>query len=200
MDSEKFKSQILLNLHNSYSENYNQILGCCISLLITSLAILFGFGFILFQANDDITKDWLCFMEYDCNTESMVYNLNALSFITAGTGIVLTGIISILIYQGIAGRKEQFIVYSIRENAKIGFHLNNSMEEDNGCLPYFYHPFGEYKDLDNDHIKTKAVGLNIIQGLYGEIVKILIFITLIVYVLSFIKIIFGCISSDITLF
>ena len=85
-------------------------------------------------------------------------------FVAMTGAMFVLGIIScICMYQGIAQRREQFITYAIRVK-----HIKNVGAE-NSIFPQKYSPFDKH-------------GLDMVQGLYGEFLKIVICVQLLIFV------------------
>ena len=105
--------------------------------------------------------------------------------------ILILGILfCICTYQGIAQRKEQFIIYAIREKYfkdKEKEDKEKDKEEYKNILPDGYQPFDKK-------------GLEVIQGLYGELVKIFFGVAIILTILTIWKICFACLCNCIVLF
>ena len=96
-----------------------------------------------------------------CSTcDNDVFSLSDIAFVAIGASFILLVMSYICMYQGTSQRLEQFITYKIRKKYEVG-----------DFFPEGYHPYGKK-------------GLEIVQGLYGEFVKVFLFVFLFV-VISF---------------
>lgn len=162
-EKENMRESVYKDMHKGYSEDFNSILNSCMGLLIATLGVLWAYGYVFIFSNNELPSNWF-------QMESLEnLNLNSLCFTTIGACAALCAIIMIMTYQGVAGRKEQFIIHLIR--IKSGIEINDAT----GVFPKDYHPF-------------KKRGISILQSLYGEIVKILEVISICIYLLTFIRI------------
>lgn len=167
MDNKNFNSEcIYSDIHNGFSQDFNSMLSCVFCLLVGILGVLGGYGYIFI--NSEIIKlcNKLAFRVND------LYTYNALTFATLGVAVALWGIIRVLIYQGFAGRYQQFIIYEIRRRNGVDPSMSDSV------FPTNFHPF-------------EKTGWNIMLGLYGVIAKILIVICILVYLATFFRFIFS---------
>ncbi len=138
-------SEIERQLHEQYAVNNNSSLSSVVSLIVGLFTAIgfYGYAFV-FCTNEFETRSFY----------SNSFSLTQLSIIAIFSMLFLTIIIHICIYQGSSQRLEQFIVNQIR--IKNGIINQNGSSE---IFPSSYKPSGKR-------------GLRIIQGLYGEIVKI----------------------------
>ena len=173
---KEMREFIYQDIHRGYSDNFNSILQSCMSLLIASLGVLWSFGYVFLYSTNELPS---CWFEMQGNN---FLNLKALCFTTISALIALTGIIMLLMYQGVAGRNEQFITHSIRRISEI---VESNVHE---IFPKDYHPY-------------QKEDFKIMQGLYGEIVKLLIGISIIIYGITFIRMaILDCRITKVCLF
>lgn len=93
-----------------------------------------------------------------CGTASEKFELANLTFAATGASFILVVMSYICMYQGTSQRLEQFVTYKIRDRYKIATFFPK------GYDPYF------------------KKGLEVVQGLYGEFVKIFPFVFLFVWV------------------
>ena len=118
------------------------------------------------------------FMESSCcfeKVEDYSYSLGDLC-ISAICAFIALGIMAYLcIYQGMYQRREQFVVWAIRKKY-YGENYNNPK-----LFPDNYKPFGKE-------------GIEIVQGLYGEFVKIIIFVSICLVFSSLIKLVINIIE------
>ena len=148
-NKEDVKQKMLLQLHEQYAVNNNSGLSSVVSLIVGMLAAIGFYGYAyVFSTNDFETK----FGDSCCCSCS--FSLTQLSIIAIFSLLVLAIIIHICIYQGSAQRLEQFIIHKIR----IEYGLVNQ-DGTSKIIPSSYKPSGKR-------------GLKIVQGLFGEIVKI----------------------------
>ena len=148
-NKEDVKRKMLLQLHEQYAVNNNSGLSSVVSLIVGMFAAIGFYGYAyVFSTNEFETK----FCESCCCSCS--FSLTQLSIIAIFSLLVLAIIIHICIYQGTSQRLEQFIIHKIR--IEYGLVNQNDTSE---ILPSSYKPSGKR-------------GLKIVQGLFGEIVKI----------------------------
>ena len=101
--------------------------------------MLAAYGYVFINSSYSIDCDIHTF-----KTQKELYTPVAVLLTTIATNIVVTAMITILIYQGFASRKEQAIAYAIRVK-KAGIRLLPA----GGILPNKYHPFnkGSFNNL-----------------------------------------------------
>lgn len=168
-ENEEMRNKMELNLHNSFSENYNSLTGTVITILMTSVAVLYGYGYVFLECSNNLASCLFQIKDYnDQLIEIMVdqkplsivgiqgktdLNINALVLTFLAVEFVLFALMHILVVQGTSLRREQFIVYMFRQKNKL-----NIKPEAN--ITGSYSPFGK-----------KC--LNILPGLYKELFIIL---------------------------
>jgi len=164
MSNKDVQQKMLLQLHEQYAVNNNSSLSSVVSLIVGMFAAIgfYGYAFV-FSTNEFETS--VC----DTCSDSCSFSLTQLSIIAIISLLILAIIIHICIYQGSAQRLEQFIIHQIR--MKYGIVCQNGMSK---ILPYSYKPSGKR-------------GLKIVQGLYGEIVKISAALELLIIVSLLVK-------------
>ena len=164
MSNKDVQQKMLLQLHEQYAVNNNSSLSSVVSLIVGMFAAIgfYGYAFV-FSTNEFETS--VC----DTCSDSCSFSLTQLSIIAIISLLILAIIIHICIYQGSAQRLEQFIIHQIR--MKYGIVSQNGMSK---ILPYSYKPSGKR-------------GLKIVQGLYGEIVKISAALELLIIVSLLVK-------------
>lgn len=158
------ENHIYKNLHDNYSVNFNTNFTNCLTLLVTSLAVLAGYGYVFINS----TNSFIC----DINTFTTcdhLYTSTAVLLATIAANIVITAMIIILIYQGFASRKEQAIAYAIRRKAGIKPRPSGEI------LPENYHPF------------NKGF-FNSLPGLYKYIIIILIIFMILINIATAIRV------------
>lgn len=144
-------------LHEQYAINNNSNLSSIIALLVTLMAAVGFFGLVFIRS----TNSWSGLDELYILNKG--YSLTSLYFITVAVIVVLCIMMYLCVYQGVSQRCEQFITDAIRRKYK--------MHENDCVLLEEYSPYNKK-------------GLQIIQGLYGEIVKILIFVGCVIIFVS----------------
>lgn len=160
------KDKIYLQLHEQYAINNNANLSTIMALVIALIGVIGYYGYVYINT-EAVFKNWAIYY----NVQDGTYYLDALILIYIASVSILAILFCLCTYQGVAQRKEQFIVYDIRKK-----YLTDENETDENVidegkihLPDSYHPY-------------KKTGLSIIQGLYGELVKVFIIVFI---VLSF---------------
>ena len=142
-DSEKNLNEIERQLHEQYAENNHSYMGHIITLIVGLFGVIGFYGYVFVNSSHFFEK----VNDYD-------YTLGDLCFVAICAYVVLGIIAYICIYQGMHQRHEQFIVWAIRQN----FYGEN---------------YNIPKIFSDDYIPFKEGGLAIIQGLYGEFVKVI---------------------------
>ena len=147
-------------IHEQYAINNNANLSSIIALLLGLFAAIGAYGYVFIHTTVTSLP-----INYPIVTS---FDSSQFLFATIGCHIVLVIMLHICMYQGFAQRYEQFVTYAIRYE----YHsqVNHSMLTKK-IFPNTYHPFNKS-------------GLNIIQGLYGEIVKIIIYLILPLFICS----------------
>ncbi len=148
-NNEDVKQKMLLQLHEQYAVNNNSGLSSIVSLIVGMFVAIGFYGYAYVYCTNEFDTRFC----YSCCC-SCSFSLTQLSIIAILSLLVLAIIIHICIYQGTDQRLEQFIIHQIRK--KYGIVDQNEISE---ILPSSYKPSGKR-------------GLRIVQGLYGEIVKI----------------------------
>lgn len=139
--------RIIEQLHEQYAVNNNASLNSIVMLITAFIASFGGYGYVFLHSSAEYDFVMLINNGY--------YSIDAVFLTSMALIFVMTIIKSICAYQGIAQRREQFIIYKIRQ----------AMSECKSCklqniLPKNYTPFG----------KTKV---DVVQGLYGEFIGIM---------------------------
>ena len=167
-ENTAMQAELLKQLHEQYAVNNNANLGTIVTLVVAVIAVIGYFGYVYVHTGVDFSKDFGCLIAEEVN-DVKVYYLDALLLIYLASVLVIAILIRLCIYQGVAQRKEQFIIDGIRSKCFGPEYLWSKMKVDNSdkevkIFPQSYHPY---------HKK----GLDIVQGLYGELIKIFIGIT-----------------------
>lgn len=150
-------------LHEQYAINNNANLSSIVALVVALIAVIGCYGYVFVHS----TLCFSCSFDVLYNNSTNLYTLDVLLLAYLASVVVLSVLSCLCIYQGIAQRKEQFIIYSIRKKNGFDFDL----------LPSYYTPFDKK-------------GLKIVQGLYGELIKIFVFIFVILTIVTSLKLIF----------
>ena len=139
-------------LHEQYAINNNANMSSFVSIMVALITAIGAFGYVLIQTQ-------LPCLHLPTGSKT-IYSVQQFYMTYMGSLIVLSILFCICTYQGIAQRKEQFIIFDIRRRNGL-----------NDNLPKGYHPFCKHN-------------LAIIQGLYGEQVKIYIIIAFIQFIIT----------------
>lgn len=150
-DNTAMQDELLKQLHEQYAVNNNANLGTIVTLVVAVIAVIGYFGYVYVHTGVDFSDDFGCLVKP--NGE---FYLDALLLIYLASVSVLAILIRLCIYQGVAQRKEQFIIHAIRKK-----YFGNNYLKDLKIFPKGYHPYGKKN-------------INVLQGLYGELVKIFI--------------------------
>lgn len=145
MDPQEMQQQMELQLHEQYAINNNANLNSIIILIVGLFAALGSYGYVFLHSAN--------YFEDVINlNDSIKYSLTQLTYALIGAAFVIEMMIYICMYQGVAQRCEQFIIYAIRCNYGKKDFIEN-------IFPSGYNPFNKKR-------------LEIVQGLYGELIKI----------------------------
>lgn len=158
------KEDFVKQLHEQYAINNNAHLSSVISLMVAMLAVFYGFGYMFVYSSIYFSSD------FKFVVGNGIYTLDAFVFTAMATNIVLSIMISVCLYQGFAGRYEQFITYAIRKK----YGLIDDVDNQYSIFPSYYQPF--FKQ-----------GLEIPQGLFGVFVKIFIGLAILIQLIVLIK-------------
>ena len=152
---QKMKYSFYEQLHEQYAVNNNAYFGSIITLIVALMAVIGSYGYVFIQIlNQQGGKDCCCHLES--------YTINSLMFVYLASCGVLAIMTCICAYQGVAQRNEQFIVFALR--CKYDAF-------DASVFPKKYHPF--FKRC-----------LNIVQGHYGEFIKIFIWVFIVLSIIT----------------
>ena len=156
-ENTAMKDELLKQLHEQYAVNNNANLGTIVTLVVAVIAVIGYFGYVYVHTGVEFSEDFGCLVKH-----SGEFYLDALLLIYLASVLVIAILVRLCIYQGVAQRKEQFNIDAIRRQY-FGYDYLNQRKRDR-IFPKGYHPY---------HKK----GLDIVQGLYGELIKIFIGIT-----------------------
>ena len=135
---------LLLQIHEQYAINNNANLHGVITLIAAVIVVMGVYGYVFVHSTLNF-EDWGNLYV----SKSDLYSLDVLLLSCMTSVLIVLILICICVYQGVAQRKEQFIIHAIR------FHVSRDSTE---LLPKRYNPFLKF-------------GLEIVQGLYGELIK-----------------------------
>lgn len=140
-------NSLLLQLHEQYAINNNANLSSVITIIVAAIAVIGVYGYVFVHST-------LCFTDFGnlYNSCTDLYSLDVLLLSSLTSILIVLIFICVCFYQGVAQRKEQFIIHAIR--VKMSSKLLT-------LLPDRYNPFLKF-------------GFKIVQGLYGEIIKFFI--------------------------
>lgn len=157
-ENTAMQDELLKQLHEQYAVNNNANLGTIVTLVVAVIAVIGYFGYVYVHTGVEFSKDFGCLIAEEVNGVN-VYYLDALLLIYLASVLILGILTCLCAYQGVAQRKEQFIIHAIRRKY-FGYDYLNQRKRDR-IFPKGYHPY---------HKK----GLDIVQGLYGELIKIFV--------------------------
>jgi len=157
------KDKLLSHLHEQYAVNNNANLSGIITIIISTIVVLGGYGYVYLHTGCDFSD---CFKYLVA--ENGCFYLDALLLAQFAVHLILCFLIALCAYQGIAQRKEQFITYAIRAK----YWKNDPGYKE--LLPNNYHPYNK---------KRK----NVVQGMYGELIKIFMILQIMVIILTSLK-------------
>jgi hypothetical protein len=140
-------------LHEQYAINNNAILRSVIVLACALIVVIGYFGFVFVNSTAEFSNGF-----FRLRNDDGGFFMDVLLCSYVASSFILFVLARLCIYQGIAQRKEQFITYAIRTKYKM---VDGGCEHDKSSkvLPNDYHPFGKNK-------------IEVIQGLYGELLKV----------------------------
>ena len=160
-------------LHEQYAINNNNNISSVVTLFAALVVVFGGYGYLFIHSSVRFASD---FSNLYCNC-TKTYSLDAFLFCAMATLIVVAIMKYICLYQGANQRFEQFITYSLRCKYYQKLPINLVPK----IYPSHYTPF---KDLKDDK-------LAFVQGLFGELYKILSFIDFLIYFSITIKLFFN---------
>ncbi len=168
-ETASMEQELEKQLHEQYAINNNAYLSSIITLIVGLFAAIGAYGYVFIHTDvDSLTI---------CSTSTPSYTFSQLLFTALGCLIVLVIMLSVCIYQGTKQRHEQFVIYAIRYKHHsqiqefIGTHQQKKF---NKTFPNYYNPF-------------EKKGIAVIQGLYGEFVKIIYFLIILLFLTMFYK-------------
>lgn len=145
---KEMKEKMMMQLHEQYAVNNNANISSVIVLIVGMIAVFGAYGYVFLHSTLEFSKDYI-FYSYK---EDLFY-MDAV-LLAGGAVLVVLGIIYyICLVQGLKQRKEQVVIYNIRKK----FHFKNG----DNILLKSWTPYGKK-------------GFEIIQGLFGELMKICI--------------------------
>lgn len=144
LDREKMSDRLESHLHEQYAKDNNSYFSSIVVLFVGMLAALGAYGYVFIYCNANNTINF--------SSEQLIYA-------SMSACIVLAIIAYLSLYRGVAQRLNQFIVFAIRYKY---FDEYKEKSESNKKQHIFYKGYTPFEKR----------GLKIVQGLYGEIVKI----------------------------
>lgn len=199
---EEMQQEMELQLHEQYAQNNNANLGSIITLIVTLLAVFYGYGYVYLHSTLEFSEGFVKMYE------DGYYTLDALVFTTMAVYVVLGIIYYICYYQGLHQRLEQFITFAIRAKYYrksprkwknpiiIGFPESLMDDSYNEIFPRGYHPFKkcEHKNVclcsqcvfwrinsNNLSDSNKCYkNSDLVQGLFGKLLKVVVWIGILV--------------------
>ncbi len=155
---KKMKDELLSQLHEQYAVNNNANVSSMVTLIVGIIVVIGYYGYVFVNSCNEFGNEMWQFKCYDS------YTLTTLLLTYFATVCVIGILMRLCIYQGIAQRKEQFIIEQIRKYYDTDNVISKILPED-----YTAH--------------NKTLG-NVTQGLFGEFIKILQWIFLILTLLT----------------
>ena len=165
------KKKLYLQLHEQYAINNNANLSTIMTLVVSLVVVIGYYGYIFVNTSNKYRVGELFY-----DKEAGTYYLDVLLLVYCASILVLGILFCVCTYQGIAQRKEQFIIDAIRKKCEV---------DEDKILPEGYKP----------HDKN---GLEVIQGLYGELIKIFFGVAVILTLLTCCRCI-GCTQNNMIL-
>ena len=153
MTPKEMQQKMELQLHEQYAVNNNASLSSIIVFMVGLLSAIGAYGHVFIH-----TANY--FEDILSPTRSICFSLTQLSYALVAVIFVLDVMIAICIIQGINQRNEQFITAAIRYK----YYDKN--------LPAFF---------PKNYTPKEKKRLNIVQGLYGELVRIGILTKVLIY-------------------
>lgn len=157
------KDKIYLQLHEQYAINNNANLSTIMTLVIALIGVIGYYGYVFMNTSNEF--NWKSFQLYD--SYKNVFSVEALILVCIASIFILSILFCLCTYQGIAQRKEQFIIHDIRRRYNI---------DNDSILPETYNPY--FKK-----------GFATIQGLYGELVRVFLIVSILLVCVSVIRVI-----------
>lgn len=174
-DKNNMKDELLKQLHEQYAINNNANLNTIVTLVVAVIAVIGCFGYVYVHTDIEFSQNFGCLVKC-CKG---VFYLDVLFLAYLASVFVLALLTRLCIYQGVAQRKEQIIIHAIRQK----YFGKNYLDEQT-----------EDKIFPNGYTPYRKEGLQIVQGLYGELVKIFIGVFLILSFAVLLKVISNVIN------
>lgn len=171
IEEEKQLNDIEKQLHEQYAINNNSNLTSVVNLLVAMFAVLGAYGYVYLHSNGKLSTDYTLI-------NNGFYTIVAF-LLTAFVTMLILGIMYwICAYQGKSQRKEQFITFAIRY--KIYKNRVTPLKDENNVEDYLNE---EYKNIfPEEYHPFNKDGIRIVQGLYGEFLKIIRVIIIVLFV------------------
>ena len=162
--NEKIQKEIELQLHEQYAQNNNSYFGSIVILLCTLFAVFYAFGYVYLHSV------FVSSMNYETLViNDKEYTFEALLLTSFATLIVIAICYCVCAYQGIAQRKEQFIIDAIRSK-----YYGENHNEAYKLFPQKYNPRDK-----KEH--------EIFQGHYGLYMKIMYWVAGFIIVMTVLR-------------
>lgn len=172
------------HLHEQYAINNNSNLSTVVSILVAMIAVFYGYGYVFLNTTNKFSVG----MSEIYNSCTKTYALDALMFATIAV-LVVTGVLRhVCLVLGYGQRFEQFITFALR----CKYYQESISQISPKIFPKNYHPF-KIKPCKVDtfmacldspcmkkHCLQPYIEENVAQGLYGEFIKILWWIDVLV--------------------
>lgn len=183
MSKKDLKNQFELEkqLHEQYAINNNSNLASIIAILTALIGIFAVYGYVFIHSSLEFAESWGDFFN-----GNKIYSLDVLLLATSASQIVIAILFYLSAYMGTNQRKEQFITYAIRNKVYKRIKIRNNFlpnEKYDAIFPKSYNPI------------NKTI-YDFIQGLYGEICKILQIIFILISSLTVFKLFIGIVNSN----
>ena len=159
------QEEMELQLHQQYAENNNAYFGSIVAFIGVLLGVIAAYGYVYIRTSLYFSKDFGSMV--DCFDN---YTMDALILTSIAAMLVVLICHHICVERGVAQRKEQFIIDSIRRH-----YYGDTLNKDRKWLPNTYHPY------------EKESG-EIIQGLYNLFRRILYWTNWIIFITVMLKV------------
>ena len=146
---ESLKNGILLQLHEQYAVNNNAALGNVMGLVVVLLAAVGAWAYVLVNIHTG-----RMFGHHAFFVTAQGFTPGGLLLASLGAEFVALVIFALCVYQGVAQRLEQFVIYSLRRRAG----LSEGIRACGDVFPESYTPFGKK-------------GFDVVQGIFGLVAR-----------------------------
>lgn len=163
------QKKLELQLHEQYAQNNNSYFNTIVVFMCTLIAVIAAYGYVALRTNISFSRDFGNMVLSDGSFTLEAFVLTAMASL-----VVLAVCFVICVYQGVAQRNEQFIIDAIRRK-----YYGKSLTNKPKIFPESYHPY--YKE-----------GFDIIQGHYGLLINIILFVAGVIMLMTFVKLFLFC--------